>query len=804
VKKQTRGQTRFQKLTRGQTRFQKNRSQKRTAAACVLACVLAVLMPTFSGCGGGADPLPSGGGNGSGTVSEAPAVTPAPGTEERTMKELLTVSGMTLLTADTRVYDATALGVPADGKADCADAIHAAVDAVLEKGGGILYFPSGRYRIISPLLLDHTRPGWICLAGDPDGSSRFAISSKLGDRPAVSVARDDTHFSFLSFEDSNAQAPSVSLEARGASLYGVTFKKSTAKSTVPCLEVSGSYNTVRQCGFSHANFDAYQVEFTKYPGRDARGNVMCDVHFGDRYTKCTLVSSRDESGAQEALTIARNLYLIPGEPMIEVRAVNGLAICNNMLDAASTAVEIAPEGFGVYNVEIRDNYMGGSKGGVRMVKSDAPGGNIFVHDNYIWAPDSVTVWGENYSRVSVAHNYSVLTGGQALFMLRGVAAKVGGNLVANISGGGATELEIITLDKASEIDPAGYGSVDVPKDGARIDAEVPELPPVPANKPYRGAERPGITGDTPLGTLLTHYYNVKDYGAAGDGVTDDTAAVEKCVKDAKKSSGTAYFPAGTYLITKTIKVTKDDSKILTIKGDGADVSRFIGAESLDGPIFDIRMKYNFNAKDLGFEHRGQGSGIDALYVKAFDCAFTSGEGNTAPLLHFSGSNCWAVRCEFNTRNAESYGLTYTRDKGEISINDFITDNIFTGPGKGVLVGDGSTVGEGRSEGLKIHGNTFVNTGKTSVEIYEILHVNIAYNTFDGAENAIFLSNRGYGPDGIYIDHNKISARGDCITSGTVDGGGDYISMVVIHDNLLTSDGGKPVSEPVAFASEMIH
>ncbi|MBO7406317.1 MAG: hypothetical protein J6V14_01700, partial [Clostridia bacterium] len=342
-------------LNRGQTRFQK---------PAALACALLALAIVLSGCGG-AGTGPSGTGSGN---SGEPAVTPAPGAEERTMTELLKVGGMTQLTADTLVYDATALGVPADGKADCADAIHAAVDAVLEKGGGILYFPSGRYRINTPVVIDHTRAGWLCLAGDPDGSSRFAISSKLGDRPAVSVARDDTHFSFLSFEDSNAQAPSVSLEARGASLYGVTFKKSTAKSTVPCLEVSGSYNTVRQCGFSHANFDAYQVEFTKYPGRDARGNVMCDVHFGDRYTKCTLVSSRDESGAQEALTIARNLYLIPGEPMIEVRAVNGLAICNNMLDAASTAVEIAPDGFGVYNVEICDNYMGGSKGGVRMIQ----------------------------------------------------------------------------------------------------------------------------------------------------------------------------------------------------------------------------------------------------------------------------------------------------------------------------------------------------------------------------------------------------------------------------------------------------
>ena len=148
-------------------------------------------------------------------------------------------------------------------------------------------------------------------------------------------------------------------------------------------------------------------------------------------------------------------------------------------------------------------------------------------------------------------------------------------------------------------------------------------------------------------------------------------------------------------------------------------------------------------------------------------------------------------------------LTHTRNKGEISINDFIIDNEFTGNGKGVLVGDGSTVGDGRCEGLKVIGNKFTNTGKTQVEVYEILHINIAYNEFSGAENAIFLSNKGYGPDGIYIDHNVISSAGDCITSGLVEGGGDYISKVVIHDNSLTSAGGKAISSPVAFNGEMI-
>jgi len=47
--------------------------------------------------------------------------------------------------------------------------------------------------------------------------------------------------------------------------------------------------------------------------------------------------------------------------------------------------------------------------------------------------------------------------------------------------------------------------------------------------------------------------NVKDYGAAGDGVTDDTDAINDCISTS--SWGTfIYFPAGTYLISNTIQL----------------------------------------------------------------------------------------------------------------------------------------------------------------------------------------------------------------------------------------------------------
>lgn len=51
--------------------------------------------------------------------------------------------------------------------------------------------------------------------------------------------------------------------------------------------------------------------------------------------------------------------------------------------------------------------------------------------------------------------------------------------------------------------------------------------------------------------LTSSYYNVKFYGAKGDGIADDTEAILNCIADAE--GGTVYFPQGTYLISKTLE-----------------------------------------------------------------------------------------------------------------------------------------------------------------------------------------------------------------------------------------------------------
>src|SRR5262249_37338208 len=75
-------------------------------------------------------------------------------------------------------------------------------------------------------------------------------------------------------------------------------------------------------------------------------------------------------------------------------------------------------------------------------------------------------------------------------------------------------------------------------------------PPAPADTPFSSFAFPA-TGAPTARTLpdrLGELKTVKDFGARGNGVADDTAAIQA----AANAAGRVFFPAGTYIVSQTI------------------------------------------------------------------------------------------------------------------------------------------------------------------------------------------------------------------------------------------------------------
>jgi hypothetical protein len=61
-------------------------------------------------------------------------------------------------------------------------------------------------------------------------------------------------------------------------------------------------------------------------------------------------------------------------------------------------------------------------------------------------------------------------------------------------------------------------------------------------------------------------FNIRDYGATGDGTTDDTRAVLKAISNCTDNGGVLYIPSGTYVIRSSLIFKMNNQ--FTISGDG--------------------------------------------------------------------------------------------------------------------------------------------------------------------------------------------------------------------------------------------
>lgn len=117
----------------------------------------------------------------------------------------------------------------------------------------------------------------------------------------------------------------------------------------------------------------------------------------------------------------------------------------------------------------------------------------------------------------------------------------------------------------------------------------------------------------------TDWFNVKQYGAKGDGTTDDTTAIQGAINAAQGTNGVVFFPAGTYLhrtellVTAPIRLTGDGATILSTACAGinfqnvyisaaSSTSTTVGLE-IDHLTFDVtggHVFYNTNFNKFSF------------------------------------------------------------------------------------------------------------------------------------------------------------------------------------------------------------
>ncbi len=103
-------------------------------------------------------------------------------------------------------------------------------------------------------------------------------------------------------------------------------------------------------------------------------------------------------------------------------------------------------------------------------------------------------------------------------------------------------------------------------------------------------------------------FSVKDYGAVGDGKTDDTDAVQRCITTAEQKKYPYYkaesafqeviFPAGNYLISRPVVIAADSKTMsLSIRGEGKVT---VTQKNSDKDIFYIHYGFHQTIENITF------------------------------------------------------------------------------------------------------------------------------------------------------------------------------------------------------------
>jgi len=346
--------------------------------------------------------------------------------------------------------------------------------------------------------------------------------------------------------------------------------------------------------------------------------------------------------------------------------------------------------------------------------------------------------------------------------------------------------------------------------------------------------------------------NAKDYGAKGDGVTDDALAIQGVLDFAQTAPIRVLFPAGTYVVGRklfaysnttldlggatllrsfntspggvSLMKWADNAENLTVRngtlhGNGANFPGVTGSEGFDiihGNGIKNGIFENLVFKDVVGDHALDANTIDGLTVRG--CRFLGfkdivGDRPYAESIQLdpnvlngatgtNNKNVLITGCYFGPSTTPGFGSpgagigNHATVPGRIDSDIKITDNTFDGCGF-------AGVRAFRWDKVIIRGNTFIG-GARGVHVTPYSGATytpesgsgytITGNTFTGCGAPILFANPTLGPGNVWSRF-----KGIAITGNTIDGGGDAISLGFVAQVSIT---GNTISNVTAGAIKL--
>jgi hypothetical protein len=174
------------------------------------------------------------------------------------------------------------------------------------------------------------------------------------------------------------------------------------------------------------------------------------------------------------------------------------------------------------------------------------------------------------------------------------------------------------------------------------------------------------------GTLKNRALNVMDYGAIGDGSTNDSPAINATIAALPSMGGTILFPPGTYLIGSTITIDRDD--VALVGGGGRSSATLQAANGLNAAMIATTQP------TTGAQVR-RGIRIEHLYLNGNSSQQSSGGAiDLIGTYHAVVNNCLI-------QYAKEYGIRINRASGQTSL-PYAAYNLI----HDVVISHGSSIG----------------------------------------------------------------------------------------------------------------